>query len=174
MDAPTRAHEIDEMLAERSIAKVLHSYARGIDRLDLTLVRNCYWPDATDDHGGYTGGVDGFIEFVDRALQRFERTNHFCGNMLIDVNLAEHEARAETYCVAYHRMRDTDGKELDMTAGLRYVDRFEERQGEWRIQRRVCAYDWRRVDYVNGDGGFADAYVRGLRSADDIVYRILD
>jgi hypothetical protein len=38
----------------------------------------------------------------------------------------------------------------------------------------VCAYDWRRTDRAGADSGFADTYVRGIRSADDIVYRILD
>jgi hypothetical protein len=40
--------------------------------------------------------------------------------------------------------------------------------------RRVCAYEWRRTDRVEGEGGFAEAYVRGTRSTDDIVYHILD
>ena len=52
--------------------------------------------------------------------------------------------------------------------------RFERRDGQWRIHRRVCAYEWRRTDPVDGEGGFEDAYVRGLHSTDDIVYHILD
>ena len=166
--------ELELLLAERAIERVLHQYARGIDRLELDLVRACYWPDATDDHGGYAGGVDGFIEFVRVALDRFERTNHFLGNRSITVELNRDLASAETYCVAYHRYQDASGRDVDMTAGLRYVDRFERRSGEWRIARRVCAYDWRRVDPVDGDGGFAASYVRGLRSPDDIVNHILD
>ena len=165
---------LEVLLAERAVHRVLCSYARGIDRLDLNLVRSCYWPDATDDHGGYSGGVDGFIEFVDAALARFERTSHFLGNVLIDVDLGGDVARAETYAVAYHRLSTAAGAQADMTAGLRYVDRFERRAGEWRIARRVCAYEWRRTDAVDGDGGFAAAYERGLRSPDDIVWHILD
>jgi hypothetical protein len=57
---------------------------------------------------------------------------------------------------------------------LRYVDRFERRDDQWRIRKRVCAYDWRRTDRAGADSGFAETYVRGIRSADDIVYRILD
>ncbi len=166
--------ELARLLAERAIARVLAGYARGIDRVDLDLVRSCYWPDATDDHGGYSGGVDGFVSFVAAALARFERTNHFLGNVLIDVDLGSGVARAETYCVAYHRYTDGDGRPTDMTAGLRYVDRFERRLGEWRIARRVCAYDWRRVDLVEGEGGFAAGYVRGRRDSDDIVWHVLD
>ncbi len=83
-------------------------------------------------------------------------------------------AAAETYAVAYHRYPDADGQPTDMWAGLRYVDRFERRAGEWRIRKRVCAYEWRRTDRVEGEGGFAPGYVRGRRSTDDIVFHILD
>jgi hypothetical protein len=118
--------------------------------------------------------VDGFIEFVGPALARFERTSHFLGNMLIDVDLAKDVARAETYAVAYHRYHDEERRATDMTAGLRYVDRFERRDGEWRIARRVCAFEWRRTDLVVGHGGFAESYTRGVRGPNDIVWHILD
>jgi len=166
---------LELLLAERAISRVLHSYSRGADRCDLELMRSCYWPGGTDDHGSYNGGIDGFIEFVGPALQRFERTNHFLGNLLIDVDLANDLARAETYAVAYHRFTDADGNPADMVAGLRYVDRFERRGGEWRIAARVCAFEWRRTDPVPAAGSsFADTYTRGLRGPDDIVWHILD
>ena len=165
---------LEVLLAERAIGRVLCTYSRGVDRFDLEMIRSCYWPDGTDDHGGYRGGVDGFIEFVDGALRRFDGTNHFLGNVMIDVDLADDAARSEAYAVAYHRYRDGSGQEVDMWAGLRYVDRFERRQGEWRIAKRVVAYEWRRTDPVDGDGGFAEGYVRGQRGKDDIVWHILD
>ena len=166
--------DLELLVAERRIRAVINSYARGIDRLDFELVRSCYWPEGTDDHGGYVGGVDGFIDYVKVALARFTRTNHFLGNCLIDVDLDGGIARAETYCVAYHRKVEADGEVVDMTAGLRYVDRFERRGEDWRIARRVVAYDWRRHDALEGDGEFAATYVRGIRSTEDIVYHILD
>ncbi|HEU5265405.1 MAG TPA: nuclear transport factor 2 family protein [Jatrophihabitans sp.] len=168
------SNDLDLLLAERAIHRALTRYSRGVDRFDFEAVRSCYWPDGTDDHGSFVGGVDDFIVFVEKSLNRFERTAHFLGNMLIDVDLDGGVARAETYAVAFHRYQDADGTPTDMWAGLRYVDRFERRAGEWRIHRRVCAFDWRRTDPVLGEGGFADSYVRGRRGPDDIVYHILD
>lgn len=165
---------IDLLLAERAIGRVLATYSRGVDRFDFEAVRSCYWPDGTDDHGSFVGGRDEFITFVSKSLQRFERTAHFLGNVLIDVDLVRDVAAAETYAVAYHRYPDADGQPTDMWAGLHYVDRFERRAGEWRIRKRVCAYEWRRTDRVEGEGGFAPGYVRGRRSTDDIVFHILD
>jgi hypothetical protein len=57
---------------------------------------------------------------------------------------------------------------------LRYLGRCEHREDQRRIRKRVCACDWRRTDRAGAGGGFADTYVRGIRSADDIVYHILD
>ena len=130
---------------------MLTSYSRGVDRYDFELVRSCYWPDGTDDHGSFVGGVDDVITFVEKSLNRFERTAHFLGNMLIDVDLSRDVALSETYAVAFHRYTDPDGYPTDMWAGLRYVDRFERRDGQWRIRRRVCAYEWRRTDRVEPD-----------------------
>jgi hypothetical protein len=166
--------QVELLLAERAIERVLGTYSRAADRFDLELMRSCYWPDGTDDHGSYDGGIDGFIEFVGPALQRFDRTNHFLGNMLIDVDLPNDVARAETYAVAYHRLHDADGLEQDMVAGLRYVDRFARRDGEWRIAKRVCAFEWRRTDPVGDGSTFAETYTCGLRGSGDIVWHILD
>jgi hypothetical protein len=156
--------------AERDITRVIMTYSRAADRCDLELMRECYWPDGTDHHGSFVGGRDDFIEFVRASLQRFERTNHFLGNILVDVDLDVGTARAETYCVAYHRYTDAENQLTDMTAGLRYIDTFERRGDEWRILRRVVAYEWRRTDPALGSTGFADAYITGVRSLADAVY----
>jgi hypothetical protein len=49
--------DLTVLLAERAIERVLTSYSRGVDRFDFDLVRSCYWPDGTDDHGSFSGGV---------------------------------------------------------------------------------------------------------------------
>ena len=36
--------ELELLLAERAIQRVLTSYSRGVDRYDFELVRSCYWP----------------------------------------------------------------------------------------------------------------------------------
>lgn len=166
------ARDLELLLAERAIARVILGYARAVDRYDFDALRDCYWPDGTDDHGSFRGTAAEFVEWNKGALARFDMTNHFLGNMLIDVDLDANRARAETYAVAYHRYTDPDGQLTDMTAGLRYVDVFERRGTEWRILERVIAYSWRRTDPAIGPSGFAESYVRGIRGTDDIVYTI--
>jgi hypothetical protein len=138
--------DLETLLAHHEITQVIYRYARGIDRLDLDLVRSCYHPDAYDDHGTMKGDVDTFIEGCRSFLPRFEATQHFMGNLLIEVD--GDRARAETYAVAYHRKKNADGTGKDDVWGIRYVDRFERRDGAWKIAHRVVAQEWRRVDPV--------------------------
>lgn len=164
--------DLELLLAERAISRVILAYSRAVDRYDFDALADCYWPEGTDDHGSFRGSAAEFVEWNKGALARFDMTNHFLGNMLIDVDLDAGRARAETYAVAYHRYTDDAGQLTDMTAGLRYVDVFERRQGQWRILERVIAYSWRRTDPAVGASGFADTYVRAVRGPDDIVYTI--
>ena len=66
---------------------------------------------------------------------------HFVGPPRI--RRAGDSAKVDTYCVAHHVSRpDAEGRQTDMVLGLRYVDRFECRDGQWLIAARVCAFDW--------------------------------
>jgi hypothetical protein len=151
------------------VRDVLLRYCRGIDRRDFALVRSCYHDDAYDMHGSYEGAVDGFIEHVSTNLPQWERTMHFIGNQLIELD--GDVARCESYCVSYHRDAGTATEPAhDMVIGLRYVDRVERRDGEWRIAHRVCAMEWSRVDPVTSKWEFAPGTIRGRHFPDDVVY----
>lgn len=158
---------IDDLLARQEIADVILRYARGIDRLDFDLVRSCYHPDAYDDHGSFQGDVDGFVSMCEKFLPRWTATQHFMGNMLIEV--AGDMARAETYAVAYHRRENSDGTGKDDVFGIRYVDRFEQRDSGWKIAHRVVATEWRRVDPVTNAKGRGQVGVWGRRDGNDVV-----
>ncbi len=161
------AEELAELLAERAIRRVLMQYARGIDRRDFALVASCYHPGATDDHGSFQGTIEDFIPWVQGALERFDTTMHFLGNVLIDLD--GDVAHVETYCVAYHRLA---GRDADSIAGLRYLDRMERRSDEWRIADRTIVVEWNRVDEIDTPG-FGPDYTRGTHDHTDPVYRHL-
>lgn len=167
----TTAHTLETLLDRQAIADVILRYARGIDRLDFDLVRSCYHPDAYDDHGSMKGTVEEFIAAARTFLARWTVTQHFMGNMLIEVD--GDRARAETYAVAYHRREDAEGNGKDDVMGIRYVDRFERRGGEWKIAHRVVASEWRRVDAVQGARGRGQLGVWGRRDGEDVIHWIM-
>ena len=152
------------------IRAVVYRYARGIDRCDFDLVRSCYFADATDDHGDYRGGVDGFIDFVREQLTRWSVTSHFIGNVLIDID--GDRARVESYAIATHRGHPKpDGSVRDLTSGVRYVDDFERRDGEWRIASRVVVNDWNRVSLISDAASLSSTnYAQPLPFPHDPVY----
>jgi ketosteroid isomerase-like protein len=158
------------VLDQQEITDVIHRYCRGIDRRDYDLVRACYHPDASDDHGDFRGGVDAFIDYVQGTLPRFEHTMHFIGNVLVEP--VGDRARAESYAVAHHHMRASSSKpERDLTVGLRYVDDFERRAGQWRIAARACAFEWWRYDLVAPNPWRpGDAATIGRTDATDVVF----
>lgn len=158
--------------AKDEIRDVLYRYCRGVDRCDYELIRSCYHPDATDDHGEYVGDVDGFVAHCAANLGRFERTMHFLGNVFVEVDVDSGRARSEAYVIAHHHLRAGHGKpERDFTVNLRYVDDFEQRGGEWRIAARVCVFEWARMDPVGESTYvFGGTFHRGQRDGSDMVF----
>jgi 3-phenylpropionate/cinnamic acid dioxygenase small subunit len=155
---------------EHEIRNVLYRYCRGVDRRDFDLVRSCYHPDATDDHGSFVGGVDDFIAFITKGLQRYEQTMHVIANVLIDVQ--GDVAHSEAYTLAFHRVRETTTKPVrDYTVGLRYVDRFERRGGAWAIADRVCAFSFQRIDPCDPPMEWMPGFTVAKPTPDDVIHR---
>jgi ketosteroid isomerase-like protein len=156
------------LLDKQEIHETLMRYCRGIDRCDEELLCSVYHPDAIDNHGQFNGKAADFIPWALKSLQRDERTTHFVGNELIEVD--GDVAWCESYLIAVHRRRAKDGSTVDLSFGGRYVDRFERRQGSWKIAHRQVVFDWSRIDPV--ENSFAlEPYVCGQRSHDDARYR---
>jgi ketosteroid isomerase-like protein len=167
----TDAGKIETLVTRQEIADAIYRYARGIDRLDFDLVRSCYHPDAYDDHGSFAGTVEEFIAAAKNFLPQWTATQHFMGNMLIEIE--GESACAETYAVAYHRREDEDGNGKDDIMGIRYVDRFEKRDGAWKIAHRVVSTEWRRVDPVSRALGRGKIGVWGQRDDGDVINWIM-
>jgi SnoaL-like domain len=159
---------IDDLLAKDAITQVIHRVARGTDRLDHDLIVSGYWPDGFDDHNSFRGGPVEFADWVLTVLPHFSITHHFLGQCRIEID--GDVAHTETYCNAHHVAHpDDNGQVTDMAMGLRYVDRFERRDGEWRIAKRICAFDWA---YTTGGPvwPFPDDFTVGHRDRSDITY----
>jgi SnoaL-like domain len=132
-----KAARIDELWVRAQIHDVLLRYCRGVDRKDFALMRSAYHDDAYDDHGPYRGDVPGLIDWVQQRAVRVEQSQHIIANCLIEFN--GDVAAVETYCVVHQRITgEGNERPLQVTITLRYADLFENRDGAWRIARRVC------------------------------------
>ena len=148
----TNAEEVTNLIEREKIRDCLARLSRGEDRRDAGLLRGCYWPDATDDHGVFVGTADQFLAWVVPGMPSIPVTLHTLGQSLID--LRGNVAKVETHVTAYHRI-DMNGDHRDIVIGGRYLDRMEKRGQEWRIAHRTMLYDWMTdfgisVDWSNG------------------------
>ena len=89
-----------ETLAQReAIRDILFTHSRGLDRLDPTLLKQAYWPDADVDYGAFKGSAHQFAEIIGPALSsQFELTQHLLGQTLIELD--SDRASTETYVYA--------------------------------------------------------------------------
>lgn len=136
------AAELDLLLAERAITRVLNRYAQGVDRRRFDQIRECYWPDGYDRHGSFEGTVPDYVAWLEEVLPNLEVSSHQYTNVLIDVDLAAGAANSEAYCLNVNVFPDG----THMRSLLRYLDTWQRRDGEWRIYERTVVKDWSRTD----------------------------
>jgi len=113
-------------------------YCRGVDRLDLALLQSAYWPDATDNHGSFNGNAMEFAKHCMTGHDKWRSTSHCICNHSIELDPDGMNARGEIYNLTYLFQKDTDV--VDTWHG-RYLDRYQQRGGEWRILERVCVHE---------------------------------
>lgn len=159
---------IQRLLDERDIRRVLLDYCRGIDRCDTALLESVYHDDSTDDHGSYVGpGIEFASYAIPRLTARYESTMHTVGDSVIDFTDRD-TAFVDTPVIAQHLVAEP-ARALEWFGG-RYVDRFERRDGSWKIADRVVVRTWDKVEQIElcfEPGRFTE----GLRSSEDISYR---
>ena len=164
-----RERLLDELLSKQEIYERLCDYMRGQDRLDPVLHRSVFWDDARTDYGIYKGDADGFVEFAQNALRPHKSNQHLIGQVRID--LEGDVGFGEVYFIAFHRL-EIEGEDRDLFVAGRYVDRYERRDGVWKIVDRIGVHDWTRYEEPC-DRGFLTGPIegRGRRDASDPVWR---
>jgi hypothetical protein len=162
----TDQEKLQELWDRHAILSVVHRYARGLDRHDDDILRSCFHPDALDHHGRWKGGREAFVQWA----------NHECHNDLHAHmhNITSHNceldgavAHAESYVMFVHRVKDD--KTVNVGGG-RYVDRFEKRDGEWKISRRRLIMDYRFTADGSKFSDF-DSYEKGTWDKTDASYQ---
>ena len=159
--------DIKEALAHIEIHHVLSIYARGVDRADLETLSSVYHPDATDEHGSFSGLGTAFAkQLVDNEKNMTAVGQHHITNVVIQMD-SDDDARVESYFLAFHPHEETGSLKLGIAAG-RYIDHFQRRDGAWKILRRRVIMDWTR-DHVEGPpwGRTVGAFPVGRRKWQD-------
>ena len=89
----------------------------------------------------------------------------------VNIDVEGDIAFGEVYFQAFHRIV-VDGAERDLFISGRYVDRYEKRNGHWKIAFRSEVNDWARNDPATDDYFTATPdSLRGARKPDDAFYQ---
>lgn len=166
---PSLEGALRELAAKQAIYELSCRYMRALDRLDGELLASVFHPDATVNYGFFKGRAAEFVDFAMRALASHHANHHMIGQVLIEVR-GEH-AEGEVYFQAFHRIVEA-GAESDLFISGRYVDRYELRDGAWKIAFRSELNDWARTEPA-ADGYFlaSPLGLRGARKPDDGSYQ---
>jgi len=163
---------VGELAAREALRERIMSSSRAMDRLDRDLYAAQFWPEAEVDYGVfYKGRIDGFLDVVMGFQGAMRDTQHLVGN--IDIRLDGDHAAAESYVHAHHVL-EKDGELVQLMVGARYLSRFEQRAGEWRISYQTEAMDWGRWLPI-ADKWFDEnqEMPKGRRGREDLSYRFL-
>lgn len=176
MNATSAQIDVVGRLADRAaIEDVLHRYSRGIDRRDWGLVQSAYHDDAVENHGTYLGSVDGFVEWLQARHEVVAYSLHAVSNVTID-HFADGRAHVESYCIAYqvlvppHPQVASGHAAARLFAPVRYVDIFEQRDGDWRIAQRTVVYGDMALEQLDALPTMPPGVVVETRDQSDFSY----
>jgi len=166
--------EVRELLDKQAITEVLYRYSRAVDRGDEGLLRDCYHDDAVEDHGGaFLGPASDYIAAVRPALNGDRLMTHTVTNVLIELTGAD-LALSECYYLSFARYPVADPPFETLTLA-RAIDRFERRDGVWRIASRKLRWEWNREQPIAetwARGGIGDPAIllHGGKKPNDPLY----
>lgn len=163
MDDRQLLEKLHELSAQQEIRDTLMRYCRGIDRADEDLINSAFHPDAIDDHGSPGPATDLARRVVADSQPQMM---HFTGNVLID--LVGDTAYVESYFISF-APHDAAGRTSTRTRAGRYLDRFEHRDGAWKIAYRMVVDEWARLDELTELPDGVGVH-RGTRDQDDPVF----
>jgi hypothetical protein len=161
-----------DLLVKDRLHELEMAYCRGVDRRDPELLQSIFFDDALEEHGEMCRGpASEFVDWVFREfIHQYENTAHYVLNEWYRVD--GDRAEGETHRMSYHRVRKQAATEV--VAACRTFNRYECRNGVWKISFRSVVRDWiaeRPVDDALYEGKFAMPLSRP--DAKDESYRLL-
>lgn len=130
---------------KEAVRGLLAAIARATDRYDRALLHNAIHDDATMDMGGKSMTGRAFAGAMKPPAAPRPGRMHILGNERIDVD--GDVARSESYLVSCQDVLVDGVRKTRIRAG-RYIDRFERRDGSWKLAARTMIDEWARIDPV--------------------------
>ena len=143
--------QVNYLKVRRDIFDVSKRYTRGADRHDKDLVRSAFWPEATISFGSPMSREE-YADWEEDVLAGYAAHQHHVTGQTVEVE--GDTAHVESYVIYFlvPRDRTVDGvgpaslghaatTEKTHLGSGRYVERWERRNGEWKILVREYVED---------------------------------
>jgi hypothetical protein len=162
--------DVAYLMDRAKIIDCVARHARAQDRHDSALLKTAYHTDGYDEHGNVVNKAADYPAWVNAlhdesfGLHLHCITTHNC-------EITAGVAHAESYVL--FGLETRDGAEVWFGGG-RYVDRLEERDGEWRIAVRRTIIDWMfKADAAPMHSSYflQQGYPTGKKDRTDISYQ---
>lgn len=140
----TLEEQVNLLLDERAIRDVIYRECRAKNRGDAELKYTCYFEDLVDHHEPFfVGKPHAAAETGDNPLASVAEMVQYAATQIL-IDLDGNSARVESYILATKivNQRSEAGNKIIRLAGNRHLDRFEKRDGEWRIAGRQFIPEW--------------------------------
>ena len=168
---------LEELEARTAIEDCLNRFARAVDRQDWALARTLYHDGAFDDHGFFKGDADALLAHVKKLHEHQDHSMHFNTNVMIEFSSKE-SAFVETYVLVLQRFRPgapnvpAGSQGLRNFASARYLDRFEKRNGDWRVIHRTLVFGDIEAVPMTAPHKFPPGFVEQTHGMDDPLYKL--
>jgi SnoaL-like protein len=138
------AEAVARLVAESDIGKLIHTYPRGLDRLDRDILLSIGRTTATVEFTGmFNGTWPEFVDWLMKAHTTMLYNRHTIGNVLIEVR--GDIAVSETTATANLIVSRPDGDVEERITHSRYLDSWGHEDGRWWLTRRHTLRDRRTV-----------------------------
>lgn len=127
--------DVDRLNSRFDLRDLVSDYCHGFDKHDWPRFLGIWWEDCVWEIGPPFGSFEGHAG-IERAVKEilwpaWRASSHFTTNLRVEFDGAD---AANGLCDVYCIGTTSDGQA--QTVAATYTDRFERRQGRWKIVRR--------------------------------------
>lgn len=131
--------DLQTLLDERNLLGLVNRYARGLDRCDVDQLKAVFFEDSTVNMISFCGNAFDFAEATLAALRtNAATTTHLTSNCIFEIS--GDRAIGESYLLSMSVMKGENVAKPAVHVG-RYLDKFERRDGNWKIANRAIVID---------------------------------
>ena len=137
--------------------QLAYRYAAAVDACDVEAFLGVFHPDArlrsyhpdTEAPFADLSGHERLASIPNTMRGMYRHTAHMMTNHLVEVD--GDSASGQVLCAARHLSNDSE-QPNSMNVIIRYIDRYERREGAWKIADRQIRFLWSELHEVTDSG----------------------